>query len=340
MPADAPPSFFGRVPYAWTVLQARRAHAAALRQLLDQEKTEQDQLEEALRDLGKALRASKTPSPVATLEIDALLSVETRRAEAAQSQAGLETNLKAIEARFEEANSAAQTNLSTAKREIQRLDGEVSAQQERHRHVTRQGQDIDRRLKRLERERDDAQAQAAKTEDIAEREVLTRSAAEYDVQAEDLHAERKRLDSTIAEVAGPLAEGEAALKEAHNQAKAAQKAIDDARRQGDIEKREISEAQRAQGMELTRLDQEIAGKLLAVGAAVDAARIDDASFDEIYSRIDGLRDTIAALQAQQASIATNRDDYDHGAFRAGLIIAGGAGGGLLLLVLILAFVLA
>ncbi len=339
MPVDAPPSFFGGVGYAWTVVRARSARHQAIRELQRQNDVEQQQLEEALRDLGRAVRESSQPIAAATAQLQELEALETRRAQAATGHQDLDAQLGVIEQRFTEASAAAQAIIDVAQAEVQRLFGEVTARTEEKRQLERQRAEVEKRKKALERERDAAQAKATKVEDAAEREVLTRSSAEKGVQAEDAAAEADQVDSAIAALVGPLSEQEAALAATRNRLAEGQQQLGAARRQLETEKRAIETEKRSQSQEITRLNREIADQLVNVGAAVDQDRNNTPGLEDHLTRIDGHRGRIETRQQQETALAAERESYDRAAVRNGLIVVSSAAGILLLLIILLAVLL-
>jgi uncharacterized phage infection (PIP) family protein YhgE len=339
MPVDAPPDFFGGVPYAWAVFRARGARAQAIRELQRLNDSEQQQLEEALRDLGRAVREAPTPVAAAAHQLQALQGLETRRGEAASGQAELDAQIGEIEQRFAQSSAEAQTIIDAAEAEVQQLSAEVTAKSDQKRQLERQRAELDKRKRGFERERDAAQAKATKTEDAAEREVLTRSSAEQGVMAEDATAEIERLDAQTAALVGPLTEQEATLAVARSRLAEGQQQLGAARRQLEADKRQIDGEKRSQGQEIARLDREIADQLVNVGAAAESDRGGAPGFEELFGRIDTHRTSIATRQQSETALAGERDSYDRGAVRNGLIIVGSGAGTLLLLIVLLAVLL-
>lgn len=334
MPTDAPPGFFGGVPYLLAVRKARSARGRTIRELQQQNDIEQRQLEEALRDLGKLARSLDRRDPQAAGAMEPLASLETRRAEAATGQADLDQQVQAAEQDFAREAAVQNEAIGREQVEVQRLQTEVSAQQEALRQLKARIAQQDKLVKQLEKDQAGRQAQAAKATEAPEREVATRAAAEIGVQAADLRRERDAAQAEADALLGPLAESSANLSQTKTRLQAAQQQLAAARKQLESVKRQLESDKRAQGMELTRLDGEIAEQLMAVGAALDAERVAEPAYEGLYGRLDEHRRALDTRQQQSAYLAAERENYDHTAYRNGMLILGG-GAGLVSLVILL-----
>lgn len=336
MPTDAPPGFFGGVPYLLAVRKARSARAKTIRQLQQQNDSEQRQLEEALRDLGKLARTLGRRDPQAAGAMELLTTLETRRADAAAGQANLDEQVQAAEQDFAREAAVQNDAIGLEQVEVQRLQTDVSAQQDTLKQLKARVAQQDKLIKQLEKDQASRQAQAAKATDAPEREVATRAAAEIGVQAADLRRERDAAQSEADALLGPLAESSANLSQAKGRLQAAQQQLAAARKQLESIKRQLEGDKRAQGMEVTRLDGEIAEQLMAVGAALDADRVAEPAYEELYGRLDEHRRALDTRQQQSAYLAAERENYDQTAYRNGLLILGGGAGVVSLLILLLA----
>lgn len=336
MPTDAPPGFFGGVPYLLAVRKARSARAKTIRQLQLQNDSEQRQLEEALRDLGKLARTLDRRDPQAAGAVELLTTLETRRADAAAGQANLDEQVQAAEEDFAREAAVQNETIGLEQVEVQRLQAEVTARQDTLKQLKARVGQQDKLIKQLEKDQASRQAQAAKATDAPEREVATRAAAEIGVQAADLRRERDVAQSEADTLLGPLAESTANLSQAKGRLQAAQQQLAAARKQLESVKRQLEGDKRAQGMEVTRLDGEIAEQLMAVGAALDADRVAEPAYEELYGRLDEHRRALDTRQQQSAHLAAERENYDHTAYRNGLLILGGGAGIVSLLILLLA----
>lgn len=332
----APLGLMGCLPYVFAVMSARRLRAATIRGLHVQIEGEKQKIHDALRDLGQAARRSANPPTIARQEIDRLIALEEDRGQAEAAKGALEAQLAAEEDRFVQSERGHRSTAEAHRAELTAAQGDLSqvdAEINRHRQAL---SELQRQADTLEKERQNAETRAQKASDEAEREVLIRSAAEKDVALDDIAQKKGAAETAMATASGPRAALEQRVSAAQAGLERAQAAIEAARQELESRRKLIDEERRHGGMQVTQLEREIMHAQVVVGGVLDSHRpsSDDGSFEEHYGQVDSHRRITDEKMRQISALDVERDAYDQGAHKRGLILLGSIVGLLALTVLI------
>ena len=205
MPVEAPPGFFGGLPYVFKVWGARRRRASVIRAFKREIAVEERKLDEILRDLGKRVRELNLSYGPLDAELQALHSLEQQRGEAESGKVELQARLKAEEEQFAKSDADCQARIQSAQEQVNTLQAALNEKMAEQRQVRAELAQHDKQLKTLTAQRDARRGQAAKAKDD-QREGLEQAAAELAVQIGVVERERETVAAQAASLEAPIAE--------------------------------------------------------------------------------------------------------------------------------------
>ena len=309
------------------------------RQIKDEVGQQQHRLDEALGDLGRRVRAEEPDHPPITAAMAAVQAVEQQRAGVDSAQGELESRQQQEEATFAAIETDCKERIAAAETEASQVQTELSEVEGRHQALTRQLAEIEKQTKDLTRQRNDKQAQAARTQDASAQETLQGAVADLGVQIGDREREREGVGTESARVSPVVEQRQVQLRQVRGRIQEMEKELAAAGQNLAAGKREIDGAKRQQGAEATRLDHDLSQRFLELGQTADESRIPGESFAGFYSQIEALRAEVGGREQEMGRLGDARDDYDRQAFKNGIILLSSAGGGILLIILLLIILL-
>jgi len=342
MPVEAPPGFFGGLPYLFKVWGARRRRASVIRAFQREITVEERKLDEILRDLGKRTRELNLSYGPLDPELQALHSLEEQRGVAESGKSELQGRLKAEEEQFAKSGEDCQARIQAAQEQVNTLQATLNEKMTEQRRVKAELAQHDKELKTLTGQRDAKRGQAPKAKD-EQRENLEREAAELAVQIGDVERERETIAAQAAALEAPIAELTANLTTWRTNLQTAQKELAAAKQALATAKREIGGEERKKGLEIAQVEKQVAQKFLDIGRVLESTRLDKPEFQELYGRVDETRTAMRTRQQQISQLEGERDAYDRQAAKNGKILLL-VGAGLVIavvatLVILFAFVL-
>lgn len=320
MPERAPSNLFRAVGYTYRVTVARLARARAVRGIRKQAQAETARLEEALRDLGHAARHGEGDMPEVTAEKEALVALERVRAELHGTIEELDRQRQQAEGHFAESKRDVDARIEAASARIeeaqQQLSDQLSQQASRRAELAQQ----DRRIRALEKLRDEARSAAGLLRLPDEQEEAQQHAAEKAIEIGDLletNAETARqlvlLQEPIEELRRTIQQTRATVKRCHRDLAVAKQELTGTQRQIDADKRR-------QNAEIARADEEIGKQLVELGRATHRRAEPGGPFDEQLRRVARQWEVVAARQDEIKSLIAQSDGFDKRVHRRGLVL--------------------
>jgi chromosome segregation ATPase len=319
MPVEAPPGFFGGLPYVFKVWGARRRRASVIRAFKREIAVEERKLDEILRDLGKRVRELNLSYGPLDAELQALHSLEQQRGEAESGKVELQARLKAEEEQFAKSDADCQARIQSAQEQVNTVQAALNEKMAEQRQVRAELAQHDKQLKTLTAQRDARRGQAAKAKDD-QREGLEQAAAELAVQIGDVERERETVAAQAASLEAPIAELSANLTTWRTNLQTAQKELATAKQTLAAAKREVGGEERKKGLEIAQVEKQVAQKFLDIGRILESSRLENPAFEELYGRVDETRTAIGTRQQQISQLEGERDAYDRQAAKNGKIL--------------------
>jgi DNA repair exonuclease SbcCD ATPase subunit len=337
VPEPPPAGMLPAVRYAFSVSMARWQRRGAIKALTLEIEREQAQLDELLAILGRKTRELHIDSRALADENAALDQAEKRRAAIEQGRAGLRDRKSAEQQSFAELEAERQGQVTSLEAALERarqehagLEAQRKGLRDQHKAVERQ----QRELAKSAAQRDE-QATKATTADV--QAGLRRAAETLRSESAALEPERQELELRIAELEPPVAQAVTKIDGLEVELAAARRGLSEARDSHRQHQASLDTDLERSNREQAQIESEIQRRLLSLGTLVNLNRIPHPGLDELYARIDGLRQTIGQRSTEIERLSAERDAYDRGAYTRGMASVGiGATALVLVLIVVLA----
>jgi chromosome segregation ATPase len=335
MPVEGPLGFFGGLPYLFTVTLARMKRSGVISSFHREIADEQMKLDEMLRDLGKQAREVELAHPMLDQEMGNLHALENQRVEAEAGSADVAEKLKQAEASFGGVENDCNQRINAAQEEINTAQAALTEKNNQLRSVKARIAQHDKELKGLSAALRSKTAQAAKAQDETKQQAMEQEAVDLSGKIADAEQQKAAAEAEASELEGPVAELTAKLTDGKTRLQEAQRELAAGRQELAKTRQSLGAEERQKGLELTRLDQEIAQKFLDIGRLLESNRVDNPAFEELFGRIDETAGEIRRREEKITKLQAERDTFDHRARKNGIILVASIAGTVLVLIIFL-----
>ena len=320
MPDRAPSNLLGAVGYTYRVSVARLARARVARDVRKQVQAETARLEEALRDLGHAARHSERDMPEVIAEKEALIALERMRVGLQGNIEKLDRQREQAEGHFAESSADVDARIEAATARIEEAQRQLSDQLSQQ--VSRRGELVqqDRRIKSLEKLRDEARAAAVRLRLADEQEEAQRQAAEKAIEIGDWLEKRAETTQQLALLQEPIEELRRTIQQTRATVQQCHRDLTLAKQELTGTQRQIDADKRRQNSEIARADREIAKQLVELGRATHRHAQPGGPFEEQLTRVARGWETVAARQDEIKQLIAESDSFDKRVHRWGVVL--------------------
>jgi chromosome segregation ATPase len=281
-------------------------------------------LEDALRDLGVAVRRQKAVWPGVEAELQALEQMERVHANIVRATDQLDDQGRQAEAHFAEAEADCMERVEKHRARIDQTQRELDLRLKEQADLRAQQTRQERKIRALGKERDDRRAQAGRARQSSEREAQQRLAAEKAIEIGDWLNRKEHTAGQLKDLLEPIEDLRRTLQESRAAVAQAQRDASMAKQELAGTHRQIEEDRRRHQKELQRVEQEIARQLVELGRAAqrhpDGPDGTSAYLDEFLKRIAARREVIADLGTRGQKLQAECEDYDRSGFTKGVVM--------------------
>jgi hypothetical protein len=339
IPEVPEPSLINAAKYAVRFGRARFQRRGAIKTLGADIKQDTEALDQVLGALGRAARSAKIDGRVFSAENAAITAAEERAFMLGQEHSDVDGRKAEENSKFLDVEKERNTKLSEAEKNVDEATKELTHLEGQRRGLRDRRKELERRQKAYLKGAEDAEKQAGAAQMGDARQELRRSAEQFRKEAGLLDPERQDYDRKLAALERPISEATARLDAAKAELDAAKRSLADAREGHGHRLAELDAEQKRKARDIALAEGEISRRLVTLGTLVNLNRIEDASFIELYERIDRLRSAITARTTEIEKLTAEREAYDRGTIVRGVSAMVGALVAFIALIVILRAVL-
>jgi hypothetical protein len=339
IPEIPEPGLVNAARYAYEFAIAKWQRRGAIKQLGIEIKQDTEALDQVLGALGRAARTAKVEGRVFSAENAAITAAEERIA-ALQREASEVEGRKAEEnSKFGDIERERNEKLVDAERMVEEAQRELQHLEAQRRSLRDTRKELERRQKAYLKNAEEQERQAGAAPLGDARQEFRRTAEGHRKEAAALEPDKQDVDRRLTSLERPMSEAQARLDAAKAELDAAKRSLNDAREGHGHRLAELDAEHKRKAREINLAEAEIARRLVTLGTLVNLNRVEDASFAELYQRIDRLRGAITARTTEIEKLTAEREAYDRGTWVRGVATIGGACLALIALIVILRAVL-
>lgn len=306
--------------YTLSFLRGLWQRRVAVRSLNEQIRVDTVALDVLLGAMGRTVRQLKLNNRSLAAENQAIDEAEKRRSQAEVDSDELSHRLEEENQRFSEQEQDREDKLAEAETALDKADKELEALEAQRRALRDKRKTIERQQRAYIKTADEREAEAAKAADDDSRNQLVRSAEELRLEAAALDPDRQDLDRRLAALEKPVSQAAARVEALRGEQESIRRALHDLREGHRHRLSEIEAEQGRKGRDVTTAEAEIARRLVTLGTLLNLNRIERPEFDELYTRVDQLRNAIGARTQEIDRLAAERGSYDRGALLRGISV--------------------
>lgn len=318
------PGLLHAARYAYNFWRARWQRRGAIRQLGADIKQDTEALDQVLGGLGRAARGARVEGRVFSAENSAITAAEERIAALQHEHTDVEARKADENSKFVDVERERNEKLAEAERLVDEVQRELSQLEAQRRKMRDDRKTLERRWRAYLKAGEDHDRQAGAAQMGDQRQELRQAAEGHRREAAALEPERQDLDRKLAALERPIGEATAKLDAAKAELDAARRSLNDAREGHTHRLAELDAEQKRKQREIALAEGEIQRRLVTLGTLVNLNRIEDASFAEIYERIDRLRGAITSRTTEIEKLTAEREAFDRGTLVRGVVTIGGA----------------
>jgi hypothetical protein len=287
--------------------------------------------------LGRAAREAKVETRALADENAQINLTEQRRAGAERALDELKAKLADENSKFESVEKGLSATLATCEQTVAKTGAELDRVEGERRALRERKKEVERQQRTYLKSSEDRDAHAAKAALAEQKTALRKSAEDLRRDAKKLEPERVELDKKLAALEAPAKEAAARYEAARGDLDNTRRALGDARAGHSHRLEELEDQKGHQSREASQAEAEIGRRLITLGTLLNLNRVEDQAFANLYERIDALRASIAAREADIEQLKGEQSQYDKGA-----LVRGGAvlGGGVVLLITLICVLIA
>jgi hypothetical protein len=302
------------------ILQRR----AAVKSLHEQIRVDTSALDTLLGALGRAVRDLRIDTRATRGENEAIDAAERRKQQALLDSQEVGGRLAEENQRFADLEKERADKLAETEAALVKAEEELEQFEAQRRSLREKRKQIERQQKAYVKAAEDHEEQAGKQAMGDTRSQLRRSAEELRREAASLDPERQDIERRLSAVEKPVSQASARVETFRGELESTRRSLTDAR-EGHRQRFSELEAQHgSKGREVTEAEAEVARRLVTLGTLVNLNRIERPEFDELYGRIDMLRNAIGSRTQHIDRLNAEREAADRGALvRGAMVLAAG-----------------
>jgi len=308
---------------------------AAVRSLHEQIRADTTALDGFLGALGRMVRQLRLDNRSLAAENRAIDEAEDRRSKAELDSDELVRRLEEENQRFAEQELDRENKLAEAGAALDRASKELDSLEAQRRALRDKRKTIERQQRAYVRTAEEREADAGKATGEEDREHLRQAAVDLRREAAALDPERQDLDRRLGALEKPASQAAARVEALRGEQESIRRTLHDLREGHRHRLSEIEAEQGRRGRDVSTAEAEIGRRLVTLGTLLNLNRIERPEFDELYARVDQLRNAIGARTQEIDRLIAERGAYDRGSVLRGIAILA-----LVLVVLTTAVVLA
>jgi hypothetical protein len=325
VPPIPEPGLVNVARYAITFGRARWQRRRAVKLLQQEIKSDTDALDGVLLTLGRDARTAGVDNRVLAAENQAITDAEKRRDLALQH--GHEIGNRKLEeaAKYEEIERERTIKVTEAERALEEAQRELQTHEGQRRGLRDKRKELERRQKAYlsAAEARDTEAGNAPMGDT--RGELRRMAEGHRREAASLDPERQDIERRLASLERPISYAQSKVETARAEVDTQRRSQADAREGHRHRIAELDAEASRQSREHDLINGEINRRLVNLGTLINLHRIERPEFNELYGRIDRLRNAINARTTEIDRLTAERDAYDRGSLLRGYAVLAGVG---------------
>jgi chromosome segregation ATPase len=323
------------VRYVWQAARdtyKKKTEITRLRKLIV---VEQQKLDRVLSTLGRQARAADLGLPALADEMRAAKTLEAER-EASRARIGEQEQKRALEIeRFRGVETEQQAAIARADQVVTKLSEDLAARiSERAGHRAGMNR-LDGQLKSLARQAQAKEADAVKAVDPTSQGVLRGEVDVLRVQIAALEPERAKFAQRASDLDAPIAELEAQVTSARDEASRLKRDLGEASRAHQTALAAFAAEIEAEQRRIAASDRELSLKFVTLGTILNLNRVAGDTLDPLYREFDEVKGVITEHEDQIVRLESEIRSYDRSQLQKGVITLAA---GLLLLIIVTAII--
>jgi hypothetical protein len=306
--------------YTVAFLRGLLQRRTAVKNLHEQIRVDTSALDTLLGALGRLVRDLRIDTRATRGENESIDEAERRKQKALLDSSELGGRLAEENQRFADLEKERADKLSETEAALAKAEEDHEGFEAQRRSLRDKRKQVERQQKGYLKAAEDREEEAGKQAMGETRSQLRRSAEELRREAASLDPERQDIERRLSAIDKPLSQAAAQVESLRAEIESARRSLTDAR-EGHRQRFSELEAQHgSKGREVTEADSEVARRLVTLGTLVNLNRIERPEFDELYGRIDMLRNAIASRTQHIDRLNAEREAADRGAILRGALV--------------------
>jgi septal ring factor EnvC (AmiA/AmiB activator) len=320
MPEVPDTGLYASARYTLGFLRGILQRRAAVKNLHEQIRVDTSALDTLLGALGRLVRDLRIDTRATRGENEAIDEAERRKQRAQLDSSELGGRLADENQRFAELEKEREGKLRETEAALEKAEQDLEGFEAQRRSLREKRKQIERQQKAYLKAAEDREEEAGKQAMGETRSQLRRSAEELRREAASLDPERQDIERRLSAVDKPLSQAAAQVETLRAELESTRRSLTDAR-EGHRQRFAELEAQHgSKGREVTEADNEVARRLVTLGTLVNLNRIERPEFDELYGRIDMLRNAIGSRTQHIDRLNAERESADKAALLRGAMV--------------------
>ena len=293
---------------------------AAVKNLHEQIRVDTSALDTLLGALGRAVRDLRIDTRATRGENESIDAAERRKQQALLDSQEVGGRLAEENQRFADLEKEREDKLRETEGALVKAEEDLEQFEAQRRSLREKRKQIERQQKAYVKAAEEQEEQAGKLAMGDARSQLRRSAEELRREAASLDPERQDIERRLSAVDKPVSQASARVESLRSELESTRRSLTDAR-EGHRQRFSELEAQHgSKGREVAEADSEIARRLVTLGTLVNLNRIERPEFDELYGRIDMLRNAIGSRTQHIDRLNAERESADKSALLRGAMV--------------------
>jgi len=320
LPESPESGFLPAARYAIAFGRGLWRRRVAVRNLNDQIRTDTIALDAVLGALGRAVRQLRLNNRSLAGENQAIDDAEGRRTQAEHDSDELIRRLEEENQRFAEQELDRENKLAETEVALRDADKELDALEAQRRSLRDKRKSIERQQRAYLKTADDREADAAKAPIEDDRSQLRGAAEDLRREAAERDPERQDLERRLTALEKPVSQAAARVEALRGEQESLRRALHDLREGHRHRLSEIEAEQGRKGRDFSTAESEIGRRMITLGTLLNLNRVERPEFDELYARVDQLRNAIGARSQEIDRLVAERGAYDRGALVRGVAV--------------------
>ncbi len=292
----------------------------AVAQLNEQIRVDTIALDGVLGALGRAVRQLKLNNRSLAAENQAIDEAEQRRSQAEVDSGELVRRLEDENQRFSEQELDRENKLAETEVALREADKELDALEAQRRSLRDKRKAVERQQRAYLKTAEEREIDAAKAPLEVDRTTFEQAAEDLRREAADRDPERQDLERRLTALEKPVSQAAARVEALRGEQESIRRALHDLREGHRQRLAEIEAEQGRKGRDATTAEAEIGRRMITLGTLLNLTRLERPEFDELYARVDHLRNAIGARGQEIDRLVAERGAYDRGALVRGVVV--------------------